>query len=135
MVTALDVDPNELISKLAEKLSEIKKPEFVGLVKTGPHCERPPEQSNFWQIRCASLMRQAYVNTHIGTQRMRRHYGGRKKNGLAPEHHRPTGGSTIRKALQGLETAGYLVKTKRGRELSAKGRKLMDQIAKEIMNA
>ena len=135
MITALDVDSNKLIEKLAEKLGEIKKPIFVGIVKTGSHNQRPPEQENFWQIRCASLLRHIYVNDHVGTNRLRRHYGGRRKRGVKPERHRSAGGSTIRKALQGLESAGYLIKTKQGRKLTAKGRKLLDQTAKEISNA
>ena len=133
MITALDGDANKLIEKDAEKLNDIKKPEFIGLVKTGSHNEKPPEQDNFWQLRCASVLRQAYVNNQVGTQRLRRHYGGRKKRGVRPEIQRSAGGSTIRKALQNLETAGYLVKTKeKGRALTAKGRSLLDQTAKEI---
>ncbi|HLD59478.1 MAG TPA: 30S ribosomal protein S19e [Candidatus Bilamarchaeaceae archaeon] len=134
MVSALDVDPNKLIEKLATKLNDLKKPDFIGLVKTGSHNERPPEQENFWQLRCASILRQAYTNNLVGTNRLRRHYGGRKKRGVRPEHHRKSGGSTIRKALQELEKAGYMKKSKEGRSLTPKGRQLVDQTAKEIAN-
>lgn len=134
MTTALDVEANKLIEKLASKLKTmgIQKPKFVGLVKTGSHNQRPPESDDFWYFRCASIMRQAYVNNVVGTNRLRRHYGGRKSRGVAPQHRRQAGGSTIRKGMQSLEKAGLLTKLKVGRTLSPKGRKLMDGVAKEI---
>lgn len=134
MVTALDVDANALIGKVAEKLKgmKINKPAFVGLVKTGSHNERPPEQPDFWHMRCASVLRQAYVRGTIGTNRLRTHYGGRRSRGVKPQVHRRAGGSTIRKAMQELEKAGLLRKEKTGRSLSPAGRKLLDSAAKEI---
>ncbi|MBI5047302.1 30S ribosomal protein S19e [Candidatus Micrarchaeota archaeon] len=132
MVTVFDVEPNKLIEKAAERLKDkVEKPAFVGLVKTGAHLERPPANENFWYMRCASILRQAYVKGAVGTQRLRRHYGGRKRRGVRPERHMPAGGSTIRKAMQELEKAGYLVKDKKGRMLSPKGRQFMDKVAKE----
>lgn len=134
MVTAYDVDANKLIEGTAKKLSAMKleKPEFIGQVKTGAHCERPPEQANFWYVRCASVLRQIYVNQQIGTRRLSRHYGGRKRRGVKPERHAPAGGSTIRKAMQALEKAGLLIKEKDGRKITGKGRQLLDNVAKEI---
>lgn len=132
MVTVFDVDANKLIAKAAEKLKDtVPQPAFVGLVKSGAHVERPPMQEDFWYVRCASILRQFYLNGTVGTQRLRRHYGGRKRFGVKPAHHVPAGGSTIRKAMQGLEKAGLLTKGKKGRTLSPKGRALMDQSAKE----
>jgi small subunit ribosomal protein S19e len=134
MVTALDVEANLLINKVASKLKEMKlpKPAFVGMVKTGSHNERPPESTDFWYVRCASIMRQAYVNNVIGTNRLRRHYGGRRSMGVKPQHQRAAGGSTIRKGMQALEKAGLMTKLKVGRTLSPKGRKLLDGAAKEL---
>jgi small subunit ribosomal protein S19e len=135
MVTVYDVESNKLIEKAAEKLKGMKiaKPAFVGMVKSGAHAERPPQQDNFWYIRCASILRQAYVNDAVGISRLRRHYGGRKRRGLRPERHVPAGGSTIRKAMQELEKAGLLIKEKNGRMLSPKGRKFLDMVAKECV--
>ncbi|MBU0532460.1 30S ribosomal protein S19e [Candidatus Micrarchaeota archaeon] len=133
MVTAFDVEPNKLIEITAKKLKEMKipKPAFVGLVKTGAQAERPPQDPDFWYFRCASILRQAYVNDSVGVQRLRRHYGGRKRRGVKPARHSPAGGSIIRKAMQELEKAGLLVKEKSGRKVSANGRKLLDEAAKE----
>ncbi len=133
MVRAYDVEPNRLVREVAGRLKEmgIEKPAFVGLVKSGAHAERPPEDPDFWYVRCASVLRQAYANEGVGVQRLRRHYGGRKNFGAKPEHHVPAGGSTIRKAMQEMEKAGLLTKEKNTRKLSAKGRKLLDAAAKE----
>jgi small subunit ribosomal protein S19e len=133
MVTVFDVDANKLIEKTAERLKEMKihKPVFVGLVKSGAHAARPPQTDNFWYLRCASILRQIYVNGTVGVQRLRRHYGGKKRRGVRPARHAPAGGSIIRKAMQELEKAGLLTKEKVGRVLSPKGRKLLDNAAKE----
>ncbi len=136
MVTALDVNPNKLIKNVAVKLEKegLEKPKFVGYVKTGCHAERPPEQANFWYMRLASLLRQAYVRGTVGVNRLRRHYGGRKEHTVKPAHFRPAGGNTIRKGMQVLEKAGYMAKAPdgKGRVLTAKGRKLLDNAAKEV---
>jgi len=136
MTSALDVDAGVLIQRVAERLEHMKilKPAFVGLVKSGAYAERPPEQTNFWYLRCASVLRQAYASETIGVQRLRRHYGGKKKHSRRPEHHRPAGGSTIRKAMQVLEKHGLLEKTKKGRRITAMGRKLLDAVARETSN-
>jgi small subunit ribosomal protein S19e len=137
MVTVYDAEPNNLIAKAAEKLKAMKmeKPAFVGLVKSGAHVERPPTDEDFWFVRCASILRQVYVNDGVGVTKLRRHYGGRKRRGVKPQKHAPAGGSTIRKALQGLEKAGLLKKEKAGRTLTPNGRKLLDEAAKECVKA
>ena len=43
----------------------IEKPEFINYVKSGAHAERRPEQQNFWYLRLASLLRQAYTTPKI----------------------------------------------------------------------
>lgn len=135
MVTVFDAEPGKLVNKVAEKLKEMKipAPHYVGLVKTGPHAQRPPSDENFWFKRCASILRQIYVNQTVGVERLRRHFGGRKRGTMHREHHVPAGGSTIRKALQTLEKEGLLKKEKVGRTISAKGRKLLDGAANECM--
>ena len=137
MVRAYDVEPNRLVKEVAGRLKEMKleKPAFVGMVKSGAHCERPPEDPDFWYVRCASIMRQAYVNEGVGVHRLRRHYGGRKDNGVTPEHHVPAGGSTIRKAMQAMEKAGLMQKAQKGRKLTPKGRALLDKSAGSVKGA
>jgi small subunit ribosomal protein S19e len=135
MVTARDVDPNLLIAKVAEKLEkEIPKPEFIDYVKSGAHTERPPEQRNFWWIRCAAILRKAYMQGRVGVSRLRRQFGKRKNRGVKPEKKTPAGGKIIRKALQELEKAGYLKSIPgKGRVITPKGVSLLDNTAYEIV--
>ncbi|MGC9346301.1 MAG: 30S ribosomal protein S19e, partial [Candidatus Bathyarchaeales archaeon] len=105
----------------------------ASIVKTGAHVQRPPQNPDWWYIRCASLLRKIYVHGPIGVERLRAEYGGRKDYGVRPEHAVKAGGAIIRKALQQLETAGF-VETfqKRGRRVTKKGRKLLEEMAEEL---
>ncbi len=134
MVTVYDVSAAALVSKASSKLKEVQEiapPKWTAFVKTGPHVERAPSDEDFWYKRCASLLRNIYVHGGSGVNRFRTHYGGRKNLGSRPEHHVDAGGSTIRKALQQLEKAGFVKKGKDGREITPKGRALLDSAAKE----
>ena len=133
MVTVYDVTPNKLVNKAAEKLKAmgIPAPSFLGTVKSGPHRSRLPQQKDFWYIRLASILRNAYVHSTVGVGKLRSHYGGRKPRGVKPEEKRKAGGSILRKGLQALERAGLMTKKKKGREISAAGKKLLDSAAKE----
>ncbi|MFQ6064689.1 MAG: 30S ribosomal protein S19e [Candidatus Bathyarchaeia archaeon] len=137
MPTPHDVPASILIKKLAKHLKDnvdkIVPPTWTTFVKTGSHTERPPENPDWWFTRCASLLRKIYMKGPVGIARLRSKYGGRIDRGVKPERSRKGGGAIIRNALQQLETAG-LVETlrRRGRVLSAEGRRLLDRLSTEI---
>ena len=135
MVSALDVPAEELIKKVAEKLKQndkIKPPEWSEFVKTGAHVERKPTDKDWWYVRCASLLRKTYIEGKVGVGKLKTWYGGRKNRGSRPEHHVDASGSVIRKALQQLESAGYIKKDKTGRVLTASGQSLLHKTVLEI---
>ena len=138
MVTGYDVPADKLIASIAKELAgmpEIAPPAWMKYAKSGSHRERSPRQADFWATRCASILRAAYVHDVVGVARLRTHYGGRVHRGVRPEHHRDAGGAIIRRALQQLEKAGLLSQSatgKKGRRLTAKGRALVDKVAKSI---
>ncbi len=142
MPTPYDVPADLLIKRLArylkEEVDEVRPPEWALFVKTGSHVQRPPQDPDWWYVRCASLLRKLYMRGPIGVERLRSMYGGRKDMGHRPEHHRKAGGSIIRKALQQLEAAGLVEKALDrqghvvGRVLTPKGRSLLDRIATEV---
>ena len=139
MVTVYDVKADELIKLVKEELKKIKEitpPEWAKFVKTGVHKERPPEQSDWWHIRSAAILRKIYLNGPVGTQRLRTAYGGRKNRGCKPEHSYKGSGSIIRKILQQLESAG-LVKTepKKGRVITPKGQSFLDNMAAKVVKS
>ena len=69
MTTFYDVPADLLNPVLAGKLSEIdaiSRPQWADYVKTGVHRERPPTQENWWELRCAALLRKVGREGPIG---------------------------------------------------------------------
>lgn len=133
-----DVSPQKLIEKLAEELKKnenIKPPEWSKYVKTGVAKERPPLQNDWWFLRAAAILRKVYLNGPIGVQRLRTAFGGRRRRGHKPAHHKKAGGKIIRLILQQLEKAGYvqkIEKPKKGRIVTSKGQRLLSKISKGL---
>ena len=69
----------------------------------------------------------------VGVSRLRKEYGGRKRRGVRPAHFAKAGGNIIRTILQQLEQAGLAQKDGvRGRNVSSKGRSLLDAMSTQI---
>ena len=137
MVNAHDVPSGKLINALAEQVKELpgmEAPDWARFVKTGSHAERPPQQSDWWFTRAASLLRKLYLHGPVGLGDFRRSYGGSKAVGYNPKHHRDAGGSSIRKILKQLEQAELVAKTPKGRVLTPKGTAMLDKLSKEIFD-
>lgn len=137
MVTPHDVPASKLVEKLANYLKrnvdETNSPPWASIIKTGVHVQRPPQNPDWWYIRCASLLRKIYVHGPIGIEKLRAEYGGRKDYGVRPEHAAKASGATIRKALQQLEAAGFVETFQtRGRRVTKKGRRLLEELAEEL---
>ncbi|MGB8035902.1 MAG: 30S ribosomal protein S19e [Nitrososphaeraceae archaeon] len=135
MAKAYDIPADDLIMKLAEQLKKDKKiesPSWAAFVKTGAHTEKIPQNKDWWYTRCASLLRKVYIHGPIGVSDLKSEYGGRKKIGYNLSHHKDAGGAIIRKALQQLEVAGYIVKKNKGRLVSEEGMKRIDRVATEL---
>lgn len=133
-----DVSADKFIAKLAEeikKINEFKAPEWACFVKTSVARGRPPENKEWWYTRAASILRQAYIRSVVGVNRLRVKYGGRKDRGMKPKRFRKGSGKNIRVILQQAEAAGLIEKTKEkrvGRKLTAKGREFLDNVAKSL---
>ena len=138
MPTAFEVPADKLIEELAkylkEKVPEVTPPAWSAFVKTGPHKERVPSDTDWWYYRAASILRKLYIRGEpVGIESLRGAYGGRKNRGVAPEHYYKGSGSIVRKILQQLESAGLVVKVPRkGRTLTSKGRSLLDKTANKV---
>lgn len=139
MANLYDVDPTELIKEVAKELKElnIDKPEWTDFVKTGVHKERNPLDRDWWYLRCASILRKVYIFGPIGTQKLRRYYGGRKNRGHKPEKFFKGSGSIVRNALQSLEKIGFISKVdavnkKKGRIITNKGKSFVDKASFKV---
>jgi len=132
MTTIYDIPADLLIPKVAEELKkrkEIQPPVWAGFAKAGVHQQMPPEDTDWWFIRAASVLRRLYIDGPVGVQRMRTAYGGKRDRGSSPFQFRKGGGSSLRKVLQQLEAAGLVAKDKNGRSLSVAGRSFLDSVA------
>ena len=137
MLTPYDVPANKLIEKLAKYLKDnvdkVAPPAWASLAKTGSHVEKQPQNPDWWYVRAASLMRKIYIHGPVGIEKLRAEYGGSSGPGRRPEHAAKAGGSNIRKAMQQLANAELIETAKtRGRVVTKKGRKLLQELADEI---
>ena len=138
MAKVYDVPANALISKLAEvlKTEDIPAPSWSLFVKTGAHADKPPQQSDWWHTRCASILRKIYLHGPISVNELRTIYGDGKRNMYyGARHHKDASGAIIRNAIHGLEKLGYVEKVeKKGRVLSRQGMQKLDKMSTEILN-
>ncbi|MBD3253261.1 30S ribosomal protein S19e [Candidatus Pacearchaeota archaeon] len=130
-----EMPADEYNKKLAETLKgmdEFKQPEWSFFVKSGTSKKRPPQDSDFWHKRAASILRQAYVRKIVGVNRLKTRYGSKKNRGFKPEKFRKSSGKIIRTILQQAEAAGLLEKTtdgkRYGRKLTKNGIELMEGV-------
>jgi small subunit ribosomal protein S19e len=136
MTTAYDVPAIELINALTKKLQnekDIVAPEWSVFVKTGITRENPPENRDWWHVRCAAILRKIYINNGIGVEHLKSEFGGYRDRGAKPNKAKSGSGAIIRHAVQQLEKAGYITKIRgKGRILTPKGVSFLDQTAFEV---
>ena len=137
LTTPHDVPASKFIDRLAkylrENVDEVQPLPWAAFAKTGNHVEKQPQNPNWWYTRSASVLRKVYIHGPIGLEKLRADYGGRKNNGVKKNHVVKAGGSNIRKILQQLETAGLIQTFKpKGRVMSPKGRKLLQEVAGDL---
>ena len=137
MTTPHDVPASQFIERLArylrENIDEVQPLSWASFAKTGTHVEKRPQDSYWWYIRSASILRKVYIHGPIGLEKLRADYGGRKNRGSKPNRVVKAGGSDIRKVLQQLEKNGLIqIKRPQGRIMSPKGRKLMQEVAGDL---
>ena len=138
MAKVYDVPADELISRLTNVLKneEIPAPNWAMFVKTGAHADKPPQKSDWWYTRCASILRKIYLHGPLSVNDLRTMYGDGKRNMYyGARHHKDASGAIIRNAIHGLEKLGYLEKVeKKGSVLTRQGMQKLDKISTEILN-
>ena len=137
MTGIYDVDVDKLLSKTAEELKKVKTmemPEWARFVRTGVGQERVPDKRDWWYIRAGSVLRKVYMFGPMGVSKLTGYYSKRKNRGYKPERVHKGSGKIARVILQQLEASGFIekkdIKGRKGRLITAKGKKLLTQIAK-----
>ena len=130
-----DVDTAKLIEEVSEHFRQagISQPAYADFVKTGMHAERSPQRADWYFVRMASILYRIFKEGTLGTGSLRTYYGGRKNRGVKRHHHYKAGGKIIRNCLQELEKQGLVKKAKKGREITGKGQKLLNEKAKIVL--
>lgn len=132
--TVYDISGEEFVSKLSVKLKsmdEFKMPEWAYFVKTSIANERPPMSSDWWYIRAASILRQAYMRGLVGVGKLSTRYGSRMDRGMQRPKFFQGSRKIIRVILQQAEKAGFIEKIKEpkaGRRLTKKGKEFLDGV-------
>ncbi len=129
----LEVPTTELLKLIKEDFkTKLTEPSFTVWVKTGAHRERAPQQNDWWFMRTASILYRVFKDGPVGTESLRTYYGGRKNRGVKPEKFVKASGKIIRTCMQALEKQGFVKKSKKGRIITSKGHKYLNEIAKKI---
>lgn len=130
------IEPKKFIDAIAEKLKIdfkdiVVPPKGSEFWKTAHFKELAPvDHENFWYVRCASLLRKVKKYGPIGVNRLRKHYGGKNRKSMGLAHSGRSAGKIIRVALQQLENANLIQKTKQnGRLLSPEGTAFIERHA------
>lgn len=139
LTTVYDVPADRLVAAVSKKLeadAAFAPPEWASFVTTGIHREKPPVQKDWWPTRVAAVLRKTYTEGPIGTERMSAHFGGTRDRGARPNRAKKGSRSVVRTAFQQLEAAGLVQNVKgEGRKVTAKGQKLLDNTAHEVVEA
>ena len=137
MAKVYDVPADIFINRLSEDLKnqDIPAPDWSAFVKTGTHADKPPQNSGWWHVRCASILRKIYFHGPVSVNELRSMYGGCRPVGYGAAHHKDASGAIIRNAIHGLEKLGLVTKIeKKGRILTKQGTKKLDMLATEILS-
>ena len=150
MTTHYDVPAGLLLPVVASKLEQfdtIKQPDWSDDVKTGPNRERPPTQDNWWEMRCAAILRKVAILGPIGVKHLADKFGGPRNRNVRPNRVKTGSRNIIRTALSQLEEVGLVekvvtkmveneygetVEITKGRKLTGLGQKLLDECAHSI---
>ncbi|KAK3941795.1 ribosomal protein S19e [Diplogelasinospora grovesii] len=135
-----DVDPQRFVNAYAQFLKRQGKlpvPGWVDTVKTGHAKEMPPQDQDWFYVRCAAVARHVYLRKTVGVGRLRKLHGTAKNRGSRPSKHVDASGSVDRKAFQALEKIGVLEQDeeKGGRRITQQGQRDLDRIAQSLAQA
>jgi small subunit ribosomal protein S19e len=118
--------------------------QWANYYKTGCYKDLAPYDPDWLYVRAASVAYQLYMRQKVGVNTLRKHYGGKQRNGTCTEYHRLVAGKCIRYCLIELEKAQLVGKmhyeskdgnsVPNGKALTKKGTTDMDRIAREIAN-
>ncbi|KNC52753.1 30S ribosomal protein S19e [Thecamonas trahens ATCC 50062] len=139
MPNVKDVHAEKFIMALSQFLKEnggMKVPDWAEYVKTAHFKEASPTDNDWYFVRAAAIARQVYLRGATGVGMFKRIYGGKKRNGTAPNHVATGSGAVARSCLNNLETIKFVTRDANNmRILTSEGRRHMDRIATALVQS
>jgi len=136
-ITVKDVSAADFIKTYAlflKKSGKIQLPKWHDIVKTGKHKELAPYNVDWYYVRTASIARRVYLRGGVGVGALKKVYGGAQRNGTRPSHFSTASGAIIRSIFHNLEKIKVIQQDRKGRRLTASGRRDLDRIAQRVVN-
>lgn len=135
-----DCKPDVFVAKLAAHLKNERKltpGAWTIFAKTAAAKVISPTDQDWYYIRAASMLRQAYNKGSLGTNACRNLYGCAKNGKSVPHHFSLASGKIHREILRGLVSAGYMKVEDRNdqcprRVLSPQGKRALEQLAHSL---
>jgi len=139
-VTVRDVDSAAFVNAYAAHLKQQGKldlPDWVEYIKTSRARELPPQDKDWYYIRCAAIARRIYLRPGTGTGGLTKVFSsGNYRKGVKPNHHTLASAGNIRHALQQLGKLGIIeAHGDKGRRVSKQGQRDLDRIAQSVLTA
>ena len=135
-ITVLDIPANRFIEQFAKnmkKQANITQPAWSVYVKTGSAKQYGPEDPDWYYMRAAAILRRLYTQGTAGITDICHYFCSAKDGTVVPRHFRNASSGVISSILKQLEKQGLIEKEEgKGRKLTDKGRKTLDQFASQL---
>ena len=136
-LTVKDVDTHKFIVAYAEHLKrsgKIELPKWVEYVKTAPHKELAPYDSDWYFVRAAAVARKIYLRPGTGIGGLQKSFGGKNRRGTLKERFAKSAPGVIRSIVHDLESMKVVEKCARGsgRQITRTGQMDLDRIASSM---
>lgn len=139
MIELFTVKPDEFNQVLADHLkntSKVNPPKNVDLIKTCHGKQRAPCERDWYYKRAASIVRKMLLAMHadknVGVRKLSSKYGCSKNRGSQPSKHVDGSRGLIRRIMQDLEKADWIVKEGCYRKISDVALSEMKQLIEKI---
>ena len=143
-----DISAAQFIAAYAaylKKSGKVTLPKDVDVIKTGVRKELAPYDPDWYYIRMAAIARRVYIRGGLGAGGLARVFGGANRKSCMPQHFEKDAQGLIRHILIQLEKNGVVEtivlqhtsgsKVTAGRNISSKGKRELDRVARSIAAA
>uniref|UniRef100_A0A146LKB3 40S ribosomal protein S19 n=1 Tax=Lygus hesperus TaxID=30085 RepID=A0A146LKB3_LYGHE len=108
-------------------------PNCTEIVKTAHGRERAPQNTDWYYIRCAAVLRAIYLRPGVGYGGLSKRFASKKNYGSRPEHTVRAAQGLLHWSCKSLTKLGLVESgIKSGQRITKKGRKFADSLAFQV---